>query len=276
MPIEDRNMGPRARRTDAHWNSAGRLDQRRPLKICERGTVTEILVLIPGLLCDAVVWKAQVESLGADYDVRVADVTGFSSIDDMAKSILAAMPDILSVAGHSMGARVALEMIRTAPDRISRLALLDTGVHPMQEGEPARRHALVELGRREGMRALADAWLPPMVGPDVLESRPELRGDLYAMVERMNPSIHHGQITALLGRADARQILPMIRCPVLIGVGENDAWSPPDQHRAIADNIPHARYVVFSNSGHMSPMEAPEAVTGALRDWMASPTKQED
>lgn len=238
--------------------------------------MAETLVLIPGLLCDAVVWQQQVASLGADYDIRIADVTGFSSIADMANSLLGSMPERLSVAGHSMGARVALEMIRAAPDRIVRLALLDTGVHPMQAGEVERRHALVDLGRRAGMRALADAWLPPMVGPGALEARPALRVDLYAMVERMSPAIHHAQITALLDRPDAREVLPTIRCPVLVGVGENDAWSPPDQHREIAAAIPQAHYMVFERSGHMSPMEAPDAVTRALRDWMAIPTHLED
>lgn len=232
----------------------------------------ETLVLIPGLLCDAIVWKAQVDALGKDHDVRVADVTDFASITDMARSILADVSGRVSVAGHSMGARVALEMIRVAPGSIARLALLDTGVHPPQADEYERRRALVDLGRREGMRALADAWLPPMVGPDALDNRPALRSELYAMVERMNPGIHHGQITALLDRPDARDVLSTIRCPVLIGVGEHDAWSPPDQHREIAQAIPHARYVVFEQSGHMAPMEAPVAVTAALRDWMAAPT----
>lgn len=236
----------------------------------------ETLVLIPGLLCDGAVWRAQLDALGKDIDVRVAAVTGFASIAAMARSILADMPDVASVAGHSMGARVALEMVRAAPGRIARLALLDTGLHPARAGEDERRHALVDLGRRDGMRALADSWLPPMVGPGVLDARPALRAELYAMVERMNPEIHHAQITALLGRPDARDGLAAIRCPVLIGVGEHDAWSPPEQHREIAQAIPHARYVVFAGSGHMAPMEVPDAVTAALREWMAMPTLAKD
>jgi pimeloyl-ACP methyl ester carboxylesterase len=239
-------------------------------------TNPETLILIPGLLCDAIVWKAQVNALSKNYDVRVADVTCFASISDMARSILQDMPPLASVAGHSMGARVALEMIRMAPRRVVRLALLDTGVHPMQPGEPERRHALVNLGRRGGMRALADAWLPPMVALHALETKPALRADLYAMVERMNPSIHLAQITALLGRPDARDVLSTIRCPVLIGVGENDAWSPPAQHREIAEAIPHAEYVIFEKSGHISPMEAPDAVTRALSGWMAAPINLKD
>lgn len=228
----------------------------------------ETLVLIPGLLCDAVVWEHQIEALGGRYNVQVADVTGFSSIGEMARSTLAAYPGGISVVGHSMGARVALEMARVAPERILRLALLDTGVHPMSEGEPVRRQVLVDLGEREGMKALADAWLPPMVREGALDEDAELRRKLYAMVERMNSDIHKRQIRALLDRPDAGAVLSTLRCPVLIGVGEHDRWSPPEQHQDMVAQVPGARFNLFGHSGHMAPMEAPEAVTQALREWM--------
>ncbi|MEG3168013.1 alpha/beta hydrolase [Sphingomonas sp. LB3N6] len=237
--------------------------------------MTETLVLLPGLLCDSVIWKHQVEALGATYDVRIADLTGYSSITDMAASVLQAMPPMISVAGHSMGARVAMEMVRLDPTRIARLALLDTGIHPMRGSEVERRHALVELGAREGMRAVALAWLPPMVAKGAFDADPSLQDDLFAMVERMTPAIHRGQIEALLRRPDPRAILPGIRCPVLVGVGELDAWSPPEQHREITNAIAHAQYVVFAGSGHMAPLEAPEQVSRALAAWMEMPVAME-
>ncbi|BBF72015.1 alpha/beta fold hydrolase [Sphingomonas bisphenolicum] len=238
--------------------------------------MTETLVLVPGLLCDAIVWEHQLEALGGRYNVHVADVTGFSSIRGMAKATLKAVPGPISVAGHSMGARVALEMVRIAADRIIRLGLLDTGVDPMTEGEPARRQTLVDLGAREGMRALAEAWLPPMVRPGALDEDPELRRKLYAMVERMSPDIHKRQIKALLDRPGASGVLRTLNCPVLIGCGELDCWSPPSQHEAMAELVPGARFVLFSGSGHMAPMEAPEAVTQALRHWLEQVPTQMD
>jgi len=230
----------------------------------------DVLILVPGLLCDGVVWGHQVDTLSARHDVRVADLRHVDSIAGMAASILDAAPPRFSIAGHSMGARVALEVVRRAPDRVERLALFDTGIHPVQPGERAKRQDLIDLGRLYGMRALAASWLPPMVAPDRLDNDPVLRDALFAMVERMTPDIHLNHITALLGRPDAQAALAAVRCPVLVGVGSEDRWSPPAQHRAIADALSGARLVVFEGAGHMAPMEAPEAVTAALADWMAT------
>ncbi|MEH3040467.1 MAG: alpha/beta hydrolase [Sphingomonas paucimobilis] len=226
---------------------------------------------MPGLLCDATVWTHQLRALGVDYDVRVPDLRMLASIDAMADALLAQAPARFSIAGHSMGARVALAVVARAPHRVRRLALLDTGVHPPNPAEAGRRKILTDLSEQQGMRALADAWLPPMVAEGRLAADPALAAALYAMVERMTPAIHRNHIAALLGRPDAAAGLSVIRCPVLIGVGCDDRWSPPAQHEPIVAAIPGARYVVFADSGHMAPMEAPDAVTQALREWMAIP-----
>ena len=230
--------------------------------------MSQTLYLLPGLLCDATVWRHQERALGRAYDVRIPQWGDLSTIPAMAQRVLATAPERFSLAGHSMGARVALEIVRQAPARVDRLALLDTGVHPPTADERGRREVLVTLGETSGMRALADAWLPPMVGELRFATDAELRASLYDMVQRMNPVIHRNQIEALLRRPDATPVLSTIRCPVLVGVGSDDRWSPPAQHEAIAAAIPQARYVVFENSGHMAPMEAAEAVTRALEQWM--------
>ncbi len=226
-----------------------------------------VLFLLPGLLCDETVWACQVAALGASAEIRVADFRGFDSITAMAQSVLVGAPRHFAVAGHSMGARAALEIARLAPERVTRLALLDTGAHPRSAGEAEKRQVLVDLAHREGMAALAARWLPPMVHPDRVADE-TLMAPLRAMVLRMTPDIHERQIKALLDRPDAEAVLPTIRCPVLVGVGRQDAWSPLAQHEAIVAAVPHARLVVFENSGHMAPIEAPEAVTAALRDWL--------
>jgi pimeloyl-ACP methyl ester carboxylesterase len=235
----------------------------------------ETVVLVPGLLCDAAVWEHQVAALSQSYDVIVPDLTRQDSIAAMASDILAEAPERFSIAGHSMGARVALEVFAQAPDRVERLALLDTGVHPVGEDEPAARQRLLNLSAQHGMRALADIWLPPMVSDGRLENDAELKARLYAMVERMSPQIHRAQITALLNRPDAIDHLATIACAVLIGVGALDRWSSPEQHRDIAAAIARARYVVFADSGHMAPMETPEAVSDALLEWMREPVTVE-
>lgn len=234
----------------------------------------ETVILVPGLLCDGAVWQHQQAALSGEYDVLIPDLTRQDSIAGMAAQVLAEAPPRFAIAGHSMGARVALSVWQQAPERVQRLALLDTGVHPAGPDEPSKRQAMLDISATRGMTALADAWLPPMVKDGLLDTDPALRMALYAMVGRMSPAIHRAQIAALLGRPDARPLLPLIRCPVLIGVGAFDRWSPPEQHEEIAAAIPHARYVVFEDSGHMAPMEAAEAVSDALLQWMHEPEGQ--
>ena len=169
-----------------------------------------------------------------------------------------------------MGARVALEMVRRAPDRIVRLALLDTGTHPRQPGEAERRQVLVDLADTEGMGALAARWLPPMVHEARVEE-PDLMGPLIDMVLRASPAQHARQIRALLDRPDPRPLLPGIACPTLVMVGRQDRWSPLAQHEEIAAAIPGAGLVVIEDSGHMTPVERPTQVSDALLDWLGLP-----
>ena len=115
----------------------------------------EVLYLLPGLLCDRVTWAHQIEGLADVAEIRVPSFYGFDSLTAMADSVLAEAPERFAVAGHSMGARVALELVRAAPQRVERLALLDTGTHPVREGEAEKRQELVDLAFREGMAALA-------------------------------------------------------------------------------------------------------------------------
>jgi pimeloyl-ACP methyl ester carboxylesterase len=225
------------------------------------------VVLLPGLLCDASVWSAQVAALKPHANLAVADFSQLDRLEDLARSALALRPGPLVVIGHSMGARVALEMMRAAPERIARLALLDTGIHPVREGEEANRQILVDLAFKDGMAALADRWLQPMVHEARVHDR-SLMEPLKAMVMRATPEQHQRQIRALLNRPDPRALLPTIRCPVLVMVGRQDRWSPPAQHQEIAALIPNAELVVIEDSGHMSTVEQPDQVSRALLRWL--------
>lgn len=230
-------------------------------------TKTAPLYLLPGLMCDARIWAPQFSALAAYRPVAVDGYGDARSLVAMASRVLASAPDRISLAGHSMGGRVALEVFRLAPDRVERLALVDTGVHPVAEGERKKRMALLELGRREGMEALVDAWLLPMLHADRRRDSafvaPLRDMSVSAGIER-----YENQMTALLDRPDARPLLGEIRCPTLVGVGSDDAWAPVHQHRAMAAGIAGAKLVIFEHAGHMTPVEAPEQVTAALRDWL--------
>jgi pimeloyl-ACP methyl ester carboxylesterase len=221
--------------------------------------------LLPGLLCDETVWADQRAALSEFVDVVIPDFRYVSSIEAMAGLVLAGAPERFSVAGHSMGGRVALEVVRMAPNRVERLALLDTGVHPRSAGEEAKRTALVDLARSEGMPALAARWLPPMLHPD----HSGLLGPLTEMVLRSTPETFANQQRALLDRPDARSVLGSIHCPTLVLCGRQDAWSPVLQHEEIAAAIPQSKLAIVDDCGHMSPVEQPAAVTKWLSRHLA-------
>lgn len=228
----------------------------------------EPLILVPGLLCDARIFADQ---SAAFPTARTIDDGGdFDSLPEMASNVLAIAPSRFALVGHSMGARVALEIVRQAPDRVSRLALVSTGVHPRRDGEIEQRMALRDIGRKQGMAALVDAWLPPMVAP-------ARRGD-HALMDRLramcvDAGLHRyeAQIAALIDRPEVEDLLPAIHCPTLVAVGSEDQWSPPDQHRGIAAAIPGAELVVLHGAGHMLPAEAPEPFNVAIAQWLARP-----
>lgn len=228
------------------------------------------LVLVPGLLCDATIWRPQVEALGETCDVTVASSCGHDTIEALAARVLDCAPARFALAGHSLGGRIALEVVRQAPERVERLALLDTGVHPAAPAERDARYALVELAELKGMAALAEVWLPPMLHPDRRHDG-EIVVPLTAMVERSTPASFRQQQDCLLARPDATTVLASITCPTLVLVGREDEWSPLAQHEAIAVQVPGAVLHVVEQCGHMSTVERPDGVTAALRAWLAAP-----
>lgn len=230
------------------------------------------LLLIPGLLCDDAVWTAQVSGLADIADVRVANNGDTDSLGALAETIIARAPPRFALAGHSMGGRIALEVVRRAPDRLSGLALLDTGYEALAPGEAgekeaAGRHALLELARRQGMRAMARTWVQGMVYPPRLRDA-ELVDAILAMFERRTPDLYAKQIRALLSRSDATSVMRSIPCPTLVLCGREDAWASPARHEVMAKMIPGSTLAVIPECGHMAPMERPEAVNAAFRQWL--------
>jgi pimeloyl-ACP methyl ester carboxylesterase len=218
-------------------------------------------LLIPGLLCDAFTWAP----LLARIEAEVADLTTQDSIGQMARDCLDRHPGKLRVAGHSMGARVAMELARIAPDRVERLALLDTGIHALKQGEREKRDEIVRFAYENGMEALAARWLPPMVHEP--NQTPELMQGLTDMVLRRDPDLHARQIKALVDRPDAASYLPEIACPTLLIVGRQDQWSPLAQHEEMLTLLPDARLEIVENAGHFAPVEQPETVARLVAEF---------
>ena len=225
------------------------------------------IILIPGLLCDEFVWQGILPHLPAD--TYVADNTNQNSITHMAQSCLEETSGTLRIAGHSMGARVALEMIRLAPNRIEKMALLDTGIHGLKEGEPEKRQAIIDYAHKHGMEALAQKWLPPMIYEGNYENV-ELMEGLHSMVLRMSPEIHEKQITALVNRPDAKTHLAEITCPTLLLVGRQDQWSPIAQHQDMNKHIKGSVLEIIENAGHFAPCEQPEQTANKLIPFLTT------
>ncbi|HSI59343.1 MAG TPA: alpha/beta hydrolase [Ideonella sp.] len=233
------------------------------------------VLLLPGLLCDAAVWTAQCEALGAEADCHVPDYALLDSITAMARQVLSdTAAQRFSLVGHSMGGRVALEMLRLAPQRVERLALLDTGTDPLQAGEAGERErsqrmALIAIARARGMRAMGEQWARGMVHPSRLDS--PLFDRILEMIERKPLAVFEAQIAALLGRPDARPTLAGIACPLLLLCGREDLWSPLARHEQMHRNAPGSALVVIEDAGHMSTMEQPDEVSRALLAWLHTP-----
>lgn len=233
-------------------------------------TDTATLVMLPGLLCDSRIFDAQNKRFPGSM---VIDGWGkAASLSDMCRIVLDRAPDRMSLLGHSMGARVALEVWRVAPERVERLALLSTGVHDPKSDEAAQRMALLAIGRKEGAVALVDAWLPPMVS-DRHAHDASFMEPLRLMCVSAGVDAFEAQIKALLGRPAVEGLLPSIACPTLVAVGDQDVWSPPSQHEMIASRIPNSRLVVVRGAAHMLPVEAPEVLNQAIAEWLALPGK---
>lgn len=235
------------------------------------------VVLLPGLLCDHATWAAQCDALQGGAHCVVPSYGLDDALETMARRVLDESPvERFALVGHSMGARVALEVMRLAPQRVSRLALFDTGLDPIAPGpdgerERAQRLALLAMARAQGMRAMGRQWAPNMVLPAHRDAPVFER--ILAMIERKTPEVFEAQIRALLGRPDARAVFTAIRCPVLLGCGRQDAWSPLARHEQMQRLLPASRLVVIEDSGHMSPMEQPDAVSRVLVDWLEQPSQ---
>ncbi|GAB4356128.1 MAG: alpha/beta hydrolase [Oricola sp.] len=224
------------------------------------------LVLVPGLLSDAIVWKPLADAAAGLFRIHVADVSGGTSITGMAETILGEVAGPLVVAGHSMGGRVAMEMARIAPERVKGLVLANTGHHPKRDGEEVKRQAMIDLGY-ESMEKLAAQWLPPMVDP-ARSGDEALMAKLTAMVLRADAEQHERQIRALIARPDASAYLKDIACPVLLVTARQDAWSPIAQHEEIAGAVADAELVTIEHAGHFAPVERPEETTAAIMAWL--------
>ncbi len=225
------------------------------------------LALLPGLLLDQALWRAQIEGLDDIAECRVADLTAQDSVADMAAAVLAEMPARFALASLSMGGYVAFEILRRAPERVLALALLDTTARPDSDEQTARRRGLIELAQKGKFKGVTRQLLPLLVHADRLGDA-ALTGEVMMMAERVGRAAFLRQQAAIMARPDSRPLLARIACPTLVLCGRQDALTALGWHEEMADAIPGAYLVVVEDCGHLAPLERPAEVTAALRRWL--------
>jgi pimeloyl-ACP methyl ester carboxylesterase len=167
-----------------------------------------------------------------------------------------------------MGGYVAQEVLRLAPERVQRLALLDTSARPDTEEQRSRRRGLIELAQKGHFKGVTPKLLPLLIHSSRLDDE-ALTATVTGMAERVGPDAFLRQQKAIMGRPDFRPDLPQIACPILVLCGRDDALTPLDRHKEIAAAIPGAQLVVIDGCGHLSTLEKPAEVNAALRTWLA-------
>ena len=227
----------------------------------------QALLLLPGLLCDARLWAAQADALADIADIAIADMTRDDTVAGMVERALRDAPPEFALAGLSMGGYAALEFMRQAPERVTRLALLDTGARADTPEQTTRRRDLIALAERGQFRAVSPRLLPMFVHEARLADAP-LVAEITPMAEAVGKDAFLRQQKAIMHRPDSRPGLASIRCPTLVLCGRDDVLTPPALSEEMAGSIPGAKLVLVDDCGHLSTMERPDAVNAAMRDWL--------
>lgn len=223
----------------------------------------EPLIFIPGLNQTSDLWRDTAAALSPLMAVMHADLKPSDSIADMADEILKFAPTRFALAGLSMGGYVAMEVVRRAPERVARMALLDTTARADEPEQSARRGEAIELARSGKFETAITLQIPMLLHPDN-KNNSALAVRIRAMARVIGAEGYAAQQTAIMNRIDSRPSLSAISCPVLTLVGNKDQITPPPIVQEIADAIPGANYVEIEGAGHLPPMEQPGKTAAAL------------
>ena len=232
--------------------------------------MSEPLVLLPGMMCDARLFGPQIAELSADTAVMVAPITQGERIEEIASSLLDLLPKRFALAGLSMGGIVAMELLRRAPDRITRIALMDT--NPLAETPVIaanREPQIVKVRSGRMLEVMRDEMKPNYLAPG--SQRADVLELVMDMAETLGAEVFIRQSRALQRRRDQQAILRKCKVPALILCGAHDQLCPVKRHTFMAELIPYAKLVVLENAGHLPTLEQPAETTAALRDWMRQP-----
>ncbi len=225
------------------------------------------VVLVPGLACSPRIYDPQVPALWRQGPVVLANHARGGDMAAIARRILAEAPLRFALAGHSMGGYIVLEMYRQAPERIARMALLNTSARPEMPEVSERRRGWIAEVKQGGYRQIVDGLFGTFVHSSQAGNA-ELKQVVLDMADDVGPDAFVWQLEAIMTRADSRPTLATIKCPALVLTSDTDNMIPIDASIEMANGIPGAKFVTVPDCGHLSPLEKPQALTDALLDWL--------
>jgi pimeloyl-ACP methyl ester carboxylesterase len=232
-----------------------------------RESTRKNLLFLPGLNCTAALFEPQIKALSSSRNCIVGDHGGYDLLEEIVADILKKAPRYFSIIGLSMGGYLALEIMRQQPERVQSLVLLDTRASLDTEEDATRRRRTIEIVERGQFDALHAIFWPKLVHSDRI-SDIQLESVVKSMMLETGAERFIRQQTALLNRIDYLPVLPQIKVPVLVGVGRQDAITPPDMAQSTAQAIIDAKLAIFEDCGHLSTLEKPEIVTKTILDFL--------
>ena len=232
--------------------------------------MAEPLVFLPGMMCDARLFGPQIAELSADTAVMVAPITQGERVEEIASGLLDLLPQRFALAGLSMGGIVAMEILRRAPERVTRIALLDT--NPLAETPQvaaAREPQIVAARTGRMLQVMREEMKPNYLAPGA--GRPAVLDLVMDMADTLGPEVFIRQSRALQRRPDQQSTLRKCKIPALVLCGAHDVLCPVRRHEFMAELIPNAKLHIIEDAGHLPTLEQPDETTRALRAWMTQP-----
>ncbi|WP_057913768.1 alpha/beta fold hydrolase [Peribacillus muralis] len=224
------------------------------------------LILLPGTLCDERLWE--MVNLSDLAEVKVCDVSKADTIEGLAKSVLEDAPERFALAGLSLGGIISLEIMRLAPERVMKLALLDTNPNPPQPEQISGWERFIEMANNGQFLDITRKYLLPVLIHQDRRHDEALVSKIIDMAEKVGKVGYINQLKAVMTRSDQRSILSTIDCPTMILVGKEDMVCPVQMSEFLKEKIPGARLEIVNHSGHLSALEQPGKVSALLRDWL--------
>ncbi len=223
--------------------------------------------MIPGMMCDERIFAPQIEGLSDSIRIIVADISGHSTVQDLAAEVLKKSPPKFHLLGHSMGGIVAMEMYAQEPNRIEKLVLMDTNPKAELEEVKAMRDPQMKAAK-EGklVDVMRDEMKPNYL--DASDNRESILHTCMEMAQSMGSEVFINQSKALQTRVDQQSTLRLIAVPVLVICGSNDKLCPVERHELMHSIINDSELKIINNAGHMPTLEQPKETTEVLKKWL--------